>query len=148
MVAWMFRNPPRTRAGQPGRRGRALPGQAQIHVDAPAAVVQAAATGPGLRRQHSHASFFALLQKNVPVRRRWTPQPAAHGDHHWIERTCHHRRRQRRLGKLTPIECEMLPWPHSRPDPSTRRVNQGQAVPEARVVLCPLLGWSLSSPSV
>ncbi|SCF44521.1 Transposase InsO and inactivated derivatives [Micromonospora purpureochromogenes] len=57
-------------------------------------------------------SFFALLQRNVLDRQRW------HTRHElrlaivtWIERTCHRRRRQRRLGKLTPIEFETINQP-------------------------------------
>jgi transposase InsO family protein len=54
-------------------------------------------------------SFFALLQKNVLDRRRWdTRDQLRLAIITWIERTCHRRRRQRRLGKLTPIEYEML----------------------------------------
>ena len=54
-------------------------------------------------------SFFSLLQKNVLNRRRWPTR-----DHlrlaiiTWIERTYHRRRRQDRLGRLTPIEYETL----------------------------------------
>jgi len=54
-------------------------------------------------------SFFALLQKNVPDRCRWdTRDQLRLAIITWIERTYHRRRRQRRLGKLTPIEYEML----------------------------------------
>jgi putative transposase len=54
-------------------------------------------------------SFFALLQKNVLDRRRWgTRDQLRLAIITWIERTYHRRRRQRRLGKLTPIEYEML----------------------------------------
>ncbi len=54
-------------------------------------------------------SFFALLQKNVLDRRRW----ATRADLRlaiitWIERTYHRRRRQHRLGRLTPIEYETM----------------------------------------
>jgi putative transposase len=48
-------------------------------------------------------SFFALLQKNVLDRRRWdTRDDLRLAVITWIERTYHRRRRQRRLGKLTP----------------------------------------------
>ncbi|MGN9807727.1 IS3 family transposase [Micromonospora sp. L32] len=57
-------------------------------------------------------SFFALLQRNVLDRQRW------HTRHElrlaivtWIERTYHRRRRQRRLGRLTPIEFETINRP-------------------------------------
>ena len=54
-------------------------------------------------------SFFALLQKNVLNSRRW----ASRDDRRlaivtWIERTYHRRRRQRVLGKLTPVEFEAI----------------------------------------
>lgn len=48
-------------------------------------------------------SFFALLQKNVPDRKRWRTREGlriAIGT--WIERTYHARRRQTRLGRLRP----------------------------------------------
>jgi putative transposase len=54
-------------------------------------------------------SFFALLQKNVLDRRTWATR-----DHlrieiiTWIEHTYHRRRRQARLGRLTPIEYETI----------------------------------------
>ena len=54
-------------------------------------------------------SFFSLLQKNVLNRRRW----ATRADLRiaiitWIERTYHRRRRQARLGRLTPVEFEAI----------------------------------------
>jgi transposase InsO family protein len=54
-------------------------------------------------------SFFALLQKNVLNRRRWqTREQLRIAIVVWIERTYHRRRRQRRLGRLTPVEFEMI----------------------------------------
>jgi transposase InsO family protein len=54
-------------------------------------------------------SFFALLQKNVLDRRRWaTRHELRLAIVTWIERTYHRRRRQARLGRLTPIEFETL----------------------------------------
>jgi len=54
-------------------------------------------------------SFFALLQKNVLDRRHWrTRDELRLGIVTWIERTYHRRRRQRALGRLTPIEFELL----------------------------------------
>jgi len=54
-------------------------------------------------------SFFALLQKNVLDRQRWTTRHELRlAIVSWIETTYHRRRRQRRLGKLTPIEFETL----------------------------------------
>ncbi|GAA4387837.1 hypothetical protein GCM10023167_12030 [Brevibacterium pityocampae] len=54
-------------------------------------------------------SFFALLQKNVLDRRRWTTYEQLRiAIVTWIERTYHRRRRQARLGKLTPVEYEAI----------------------------------------
>jgi putative transposase len=54
-------------------------------------------------------SFFALLQKNVLDRQRWrTRADLRLAIVTWIERTYHRRRRQRRLGTLTPIEFETI----------------------------------------
>jgi putative transposase len=54
-------------------------------------------------------SFFALLQKNVLDRQRWnTREELRLAIVIWIEKTYHRRRRQRALGRLTPIEFELL----------------------------------------
>ncbi|MGH3582395.1 MAG: IS3 family transposase [Mycobacterium sp.] len=54
-------------------------------------------------------SFFALLQKNVLDRRSWATRDQLRiAIVTWIERTYHRRRRQRRLGRLTPIEFETI----------------------------------------
>ena len=54
-------------------------------------------------------SFFSLLQKNVLDRRSWaTRQELRIAIVIWIERTYHRRRRQARLGRLTPIEFEAI----------------------------------------
>ena len=54
-------------------------------------------------------SFFALLQKNVLDRQRWATREELRLEIiTWIEATYHRRRRQRRLGRLTPIEFEIL----------------------------------------
>ena len=54
-------------------------------------------------------SFFALLQKNVLNRRRWATRDELRlAIITWIEKTYHRRRRQDRLGRLTPIEFETL----------------------------------------
>ena len=54
-------------------------------------------------------SFFALLQKNVLNSRRWaTRQELRMAIVTWIERTYHRRRRQRVLGRLTPVEFEAI----------------------------------------
>ena len=52
-------------------------------------------------------SFFALLQTQRLDRQRWfTRAELRLAIVTWIERTYHRRRRQRRLGRLTPIELE------------------------------------------
>ena len=54
-------------------------------------------------------SFFALLQKNVLDRRTWaTREDLRIAMVTWIERTYHRRRRQTRLGRLTPVEYETI----------------------------------------
>jgi transposase InsO family protein len=54
-------------------------------------------------------SFFSLLQKNVLDQQRWTSREELRvAIVIWIERTYHRRRRQRRLGRLTPIEYETI----------------------------------------
>ena len=57
-------------------------------------------------------SFFSLLQKNALNRRKWdTRDELRIAIITWIERTYHRRRRQTRLGKLTPIEYESIMTP-------------------------------------
>lgn len=52
-------------------------------------------------------SFFSLLQKKVLNRHRWTRREELRiAIVSWIERTYHRRRRQDRLGRLTPIAYE------------------------------------------
>ena len=59
-------------------------------------------------------SFFALLQKNVLDRRSWATRDELRIEIvTWIERTYHRRRRQARLGRLTPIEYEMIMTPQT-----------------------------------
>ncbi|QIX53725.1 IS3 family transposase [Rhodococcus sp. DMU1] len=54
-------------------------------------------------------SFFALLQRNVLDRQRWTTREQLRiAIVTWIERTYHRRRRQLRLGRLTPVEFETI----------------------------------------
>ncbi|GAA1862658.1 hypothetical protein GCM10009813_24700 [Brevibacterium marinum] len=54
-------------------------------------------------------SFFALAQKNVLDRRRWASREQLRiAIVTWIERTYHRRRRQARLGRLTPVEYEAI----------------------------------------
>ena len=54
-------------------------------------------------------SFFSLLQNNVLDRRSWATRDELRAAIvHWIERTYHRRRRQDRLGRLTPVEFETI----------------------------------------
>ena len=60
-------------------------------------------------------SFFALLQKNVLDRRSWsTREELRLAIVSWIEGKYHRKRRQRRLGKLTPVEFELIMKPTAR----------------------------------
>ena len=53
-------------------------------------------------------SFNSLLQKNVLNRQQWkTRDDLRYAIIHWVEHTYDRRRRQRRLGRLTPIEFEL-----------------------------------------
>jgi transposase InsO family protein len=53
-------------------------------------------------------SFYSLLQKNVLDRKRWTSRnELSYAIVYWIEHTYNHRRRERGLGKLTPVEFEL-----------------------------------------
>lgn len=53
-------------------------------------------------------SFYSLLQKNVLNRRRWrTRNELAYDIIYWIEHTYNRRRRQRGLGRLSPVEFEL-----------------------------------------
>jgi len=57
-------------------------------------------------------SFFSLLQKNVLDRQVWaTREELRIAIVTWIERTYHRRRRQPRLGRLTPIDYETIMTP-------------------------------------
>lgn len=54
-------------------------------------------------------SFFALLQKNVPDRKRWKARDELRiAIVTWVEHKYHRGRRQARLGQLTPIEYETI----------------------------------------
>jgi len=53
-------------------------------------------------------SFHSLLQKNVLNQQRWrTREELRYAVITWIEHTYNRRRRQRALGKLTPVEYEL-----------------------------------------
>jgi putative transposase len=57
-------------------------------------------------------SFFALLQKNVLDRRPWvTREELRIAVVRWIEKTYHRRRRQSALGRLTPVEYDLIMTP-------------------------------------
>lgn len=50
-------------------------------------------------------SFFSLVQKNVLDRQAWATRDQLHNEIvYWIEHTYNRRRRQRALGRLTPVE--------------------------------------------
>lgn len=54
-------------------------------------------------------SFFSLLQKNVFDRRVWaTREELRLAIVSWVEGKYHRKRRQRRLGRLTPVEFEVV----------------------------------------
>lgn len=58
--------------------------------------------------------FFALLQKNVLDQHRWaTRSELRYAIVTWIEHTYHQRRRQPALGRMTPIEYEMINTPQT-----------------------------------
>ncbi len=53
-------------------------------------------------------SFNSLLQKNVLDRKTWDTRDELHNEIvYWIEHTYNRRRRQRSLGRLTPVEYEL-----------------------------------------
>ena len=53
-------------------------------------------------------SFFSLLQNNVLNRQSWTTRDDLRLEIViWIERTYNRRRRQRGLGRMTPVEFEL-----------------------------------------
>ena len=79
--------------------------QAQLHNGLQGSTVRVGACGDNAAVE----LFSALLQLNVLDRRRWTTRAELHlAIGSWIERTYHRRRRQRALGRLTPIEFELL----------------------------------------
>jgi transposase InsO family protein len=54
-------------------------------------------------------SFFSLLQKNVLDRKTWATRAELRlAIVSWIEGRYHRKRRQRGLGRLTPIEFETI----------------------------------------
>ena len=54
-------------------------------------------------------SFFSLLQRNVLNTNTWTSrEELTIAVITWIERRYHQRRRQKRLGRLTPLEYETI----------------------------------------
>lgn len=60
----------------------------------------------------SMESFFSLLQKNVLDTRTWESRDELRGEIvHWIEAKYNRRRRQRGLGRLTPVEFETINQP-------------------------------------
>lgn len=102
-------------------------------------------------------SFFALLQKNVLHSRRDTYEQLRLALVTWTERTYHHRRRQRALGELTPIETRDHQPGRSRglettPEVSTRsqhsRIRDGLTATDPTEGIIVSLGhWELFSYS-
>jgi len=78
-------------------------------------------------------SFFSLLQKNVLNTRRWnTREELRLAMVTWIEKKYNRRRRQRTLGKLTPVEFETIySAAHAAWKPPTPSVNQSLGRPDA-----------------
>jgi putative transposase len=70
-------------------------------------------------------SFFSLLQKDVPNRRRWQARAELSlAIVVWVEETYHRRRRHDSLGRMTPIEFERLTQAaHAASPPLPIRVN-------------------------
>ena len=61
------------------------------------------------RGSQFRSNTFLRVLKNVLDRQRWaTREELRLAIVVWIERTYHRKRRQRRLGKLTPIEFETI----------------------------------------
>lgn len=61
-------------------------------------------------------SWFGLLQNNVLDRHDWETRGELRSQIvYWTEAIYHRRRKQRRLGRLTPIEYETIHWPQSIP---------------------------------
>lgn len=57
-------------------------------------------------------SWFGLLQNNVLDRNDWETRADLRAQIvYWTEAVYHRKRRQRRLGKLTPVEYETIHWP-------------------------------------
>ena len=82
-------------------------------------------------------SFFALLQNNVLDRRRWaTRQDLRLAIITWIERTYHRRRRQPRLGRLTPVEYETIMTTPAIPSRLTQPVTKTCSSPDGGAAWC------------
>ena len=89
------------RGGQFRRQG--LPGTAQGG-ELTGSMGRVAAAGDNAPME----SFHSLLQKNVLNRKSWATRDELHYEIvNWIEHTYNRRRRQRALGRLTPVEFEL-----------------------------------------
>jgi hypothetical protein len=86
-------------------------------------------------------SFFALLQKNVLNRRRWVSQKQLRlAIMHWVKGTYNRKRRQRGLGKSTPIEYEQSSTQRSPSRPERRsQLNRQQSRTQPGLPAEPLL---------
>jgi len=93
----------RTEGARPDSIGEVRPGARDAGLHGSMGRVGACADNAAME------SFFSLLQKNVLDTKRWTTREELRlAIVIWIERTYHRRRRQRGLGKLTPIEFETI----------------------------------------
>ncbi len=93
-------------------------------------------------------SFFSLLQKNVLDRRRWrTREELRIAIITWTERTYHRRRRQARLGRLTPIEYETIMNPTVTLAAQTKLTPDSASVPRGQEQAAPVALGSVLSPA-
>ena len=96
-------------------------------------------------------SFFSLLQKNVLDRRSsWaTREELSVAIVTWIERTYNRRRRQRGLGRLTPVEFELLlvrpTSPSSLTEHNLCQPKPGQTQPPVHARSWPRRHWAISA---
>ena len=94
-------------------------------------------------------SFFALLQKNVLNRQTWaTRDDLRIAIVTWIERTYNRRRRQRSLGKLTPVEYELALTTQHQPTVWRAELSLRSPLRESRCTTCSPLDASIDAEPV
>ena len=104
------RRPPPTRRRRGGPRRPWRPVSSQVLPGRPLAAGLKGSMGrvASVGDNAAMESFWALLQKNVLNQQQWRTREELHyAIVLWIEHTYNRRRRQRRLGKLTPVEFEL-----------------------------------------